>query len=503
MGTQGIEEDDDFLSAITTMAAELDRLFLDAKEPYLALDDEEFVFEGLFPFLLNILPLFGTMMDVKATSVLRKVGEHISAFSARAFDHIYSAPHLSSLIKVLVALSSAVPGAISQSVMTRGSARLQASRAGLAKPPALREYEAKYGREDRLNELLNRFTQRVQSVYGGANTIEAQLPTAGAAPALCERNYCDEPGGNEVMPLSPEFQAFVDLFVRYETHGGHRMAKGLMENDVRSLIRALNTSHRLFATFSAIDQERQLRLDRRILQLLRAMLYNEICLQTHREDRLQRRLARLGCVLAVANMLSSPDEVKVQEALSLLCMLLKDGNKAAQRVFMHFFLHTREESFFEDVKRSLLLSIRSRIERRALLVQVKAEREKTEAAMGTLTLAGQLGSTIRDELGEDVTSANDDVSVRASTPLVSTNGRQVAWEEGNQSMELMPVAKKRVSFTANAADTYRSGPNKARQSIGGASQGEGNEAETEMELRDEGNIELLLRLMEDLCEGEL
>jgi hypothetical protein len=495
-----IERDPDFLGAIEIMSAELDRLFLIPDQAYLDRDDEEFVFEGLFPFLLNILPMFGANIDPSAAGVLRTVGAHLSSFITRALDRIYSSPHLSCVSRVLAALSTLVPGAITQSVMTRTFVRVQTRDAGLAKSPVLHAYEAKYGTEDRLNELLNSFTECVQQAYGGANTIAAQLPSAGPSPALVDRAYCDPPGGNEALPLSPEFQAFVDLFVKYDFGGGRRLARGVEEQDISSLIRALKTSHRLFATFTAEDQARQLRLDRRILQILRAVLHNEIRLQIGGEGILQCRLARLGLVLPVASMISSSDEMKVQEALSLLGMLLKDGNKVAQRVFMRFFLQTREESFFEDVRGRLLVSIRSRIEIRALVAQVCAERKKSAAAMGTLTLAGQLGSTIREELAEDVASG---VTVHPAQ-----SGLRIAWSDGTNDMELVPLVRERdgggapKSALKPTAVSNQHGAHRAQQDADADAGGTTvHSTEVELSISDESNIELLLRLMQNLCEG--
>lgn len=499
MGILNIERNRDFLDATCIMCAELDRLFLTPDLAYLEKDDEEFVFEGLFPFLLNILPKFGTDID---SNVLRTIGVHLSSFTSRALDRTYSSAHLSSVSQVLVALSTLIPGAITESVKERSAVRLQAHHAGISEPPVIRDYKAKYGAEDDLNGLLNRFTERVQWAYGGANTVEAQLPSAGPSAAVAKLVYCDPPGGNETMPLSPEFQAFVDLFVKYDFRGGRRFARSLMEQDVSSLIRALETSHRLYATFTAEDQARQLRLDRRILQILRAVLHNEIRLQTEKEGKegnLQRRLARLGSVLPVASMISSSDEMKVQEALSLLGMLLKDGNKAVQRVFMHFFLNTREESFFEDVRGRLLVSIRSYNEVRELRAQALEVKKKAASAMGTLTLAGQLGSTIREELAEDVIT--DVASPSAQS------GIRIAWSDGGEAMELTSLARARdgsgapKSALKSAADSDSKKFPHVQQDTDEAGAG-GTIAQNELDISVEGNIELLLRLLENLCEGK-
>ncbi len=84
-----------------------------------------------------------------------------------------------------------------------------------------------------------------------------------------------------------EFQALVDLFLNFEsvcllafTHVLHTQINGVMVpvsirlNDLDILVRQLRRSFRFYATVGSLERELQFSMDRKSLQVIRAIVYN-------------------------------------------------------------------------------------------------------------------------------------------------------------------------------------------------------------------------------------
>ena len=186
------------------------------------------------------------------------------------------------------------------------------------------------------------------------------------------------------MPLGPEFQAFIDLFVEYESPT-HKIARGF-EIHAKSLVQSLQSSRKWSATLNAKETELQEILDLRTLQLLRGMLHNEIKLQSQNLTQRQNDMAELGAILPVASMLSVQDDDVVRESLALLVVMLENGNKSAQEKFLDHFLGTREETFFGDIQSRIQRSMESRTERRMLDRQLAIAAEESRQLKTTMRM---------------------------------------------------------------------------------------------------------------------
>ena len=86
----------------------------------------------------------------------------------------------------------------------------------------------------------------------------------------------------------------------------------------------------------------------RILQVCRAILHNQVKLDQDASS-LQNKLAQLGLILPIADLLSSANDAMVRESLAFLVCVLDNGNGSAQNGFIKHFLGTREETFFVDI----------------------------------------------------------------------------------------------------------------------------------------------------------
>jgi inositol 1,4,5-triphosphate receptor type 1 len=218
----------------------------------------------------------------------------------------------------------------------------------------------------------------------------------------------------------------VDLFLQYEE--GSRKVVGVREANVRSLVKSLLASHKWWASLNAKDQDLQETLDVRCLQLLRAMIHNEIKLEGSVE-KVQNEIARNGAVLPVADMLSAANDDVVREALALLVALLHDGNKEAQRCFLSHFTSTREETFFDDVQTRVRRSIESREERRALERQLQRAAAARADLQATLNLSRKAKGDMQRVLA--IESQETSVGGQSSTDFVSQ--KRVGKREGHDA----------------------------------------------------------------------
>uniref|UniRef100_K1PP64 Inositol 1,4,5-trisphosphate receptor type 3 n=1 Tax=Magallana gigas TaxID=29159 RepID=K1PP64_MAGGI len=127
---------------------------------------------------------------------------------------------------------------------------------------ARKEYESYYEMEEEINRQLNVFSVNMRVAYGGPNTVEAQTDYNSNA-------VYSEVGGDEELPLGPEFQDHLRCFVdtsKKDPVDRYRMSE--------KLIRQLEISHKL-THLSEKEKLEQVELDVKCLKLLRALIYNE------------------------------------------------------------------------------------------------------------------------------------------------------------------------------------------------------------------------------------
>ncbi|XP_075250138.1 inositol 1,4,5-trisphosphate-gated calcium channel ITPR2-like isoform X3 [Convolutriloba macropyga] len=232
---------------------------------------------------------------------------------------------------------------------------------------ARKRYELEFSGEEEINERLNQFTKNMKKCYGGVNTVQAQI----GHPS--DREYTEQldEGGDEELPLGEEFQVLLACY------SGDRPSK---------LLDALwIQDHKVYSTEkSRVDAAR---LDIKCLKLLRALVHNkerrlpenwesdvkasELTLEDLAS--MQNMLNDMGAVEKTLGLLAKPNQDVVRETLAFLAAMLFNGNQKTQDQFMHFFLGTREETFFFSIKTRMNASAVATKEKKSLMSQYEAK----------------------------------------------------------------------------------------------------------------------------------
>ncbi|XP_052703114.1 inositol 1,4,5-trisphosphate receptor type 3-like isoform X2 [Crassostrea angulata] len=262
---------------------------------------------------------------------------------------------------------------------------------------ARKEYESYYEMEEEINRQLNVFSVNMRVAYGGPNTVEAQIDYNSNA-------VYSEVGGDEELPLGPEFQDHLRCFMdtsKKDPVDRYRMSE--------KLIRQLEISHKL-THLSEKEKLEQVELDVKCLKLLRALIYNEAVklpadweteTYTHRKklkaiSDVQDTLNHFDVIASVIEHLNCPQDDVVRETLAFLCMLLYNGNENVQSKMFEYFTGTREESFFFTLKIRMQMSAIATRERRLLhaMYQSKVEEAVQQAkALQKAMASGKMAQT--------------------------------------------------------------------------------------------------------------
>ncbi|EGD81749.1 hypothetical protein PTSG_02461 [Salpingoeca rosetta] len=404
-----------------------------AESPLLPEDEERFIYEAFLPLLTVVIrDFYQPKLCPTSQKPLADIATKIFSFADRALNNIFNHEHLKELSMAVLALKNAEGINAPSGLVNRIGKALRSHEADLVRTPAKQRYDARFSKQNEINELLNMYVEAVRKSYCGRNDLRVQLPHADYEPPE-PKPYCENEDEDEPLPLGPDFQAFVNLFIEYEVDGRVWVAKR-PRDDLTTLVESLKASRRYYATLETKDQEVQEKLDIRCLQALRCILHNQIKCEKEFES-FQNDIASRGTVLPVADMLSVPSDDVVREALCLLIVLLEGGNKTAQDSFYEHFIGTREETFFQDVQARIRRSIESMRELRALKRSLEIESSKDNAMMGTITMINQLG------------------------------------DSGEGGMEMQTISSKACKD------------------------------DDDLGIKDEGNIELVLRVLQYMCEG--
>lgn len=325
----------------------------------------------------------------------------------------------------------------------------------------VQDYKRMYKDEIEINKSLNEFALNVKAAYEGENTCIEQL---GHAPSGAEDRDYSELGGDEELPIGKEFQNFVRTFADYHIVGGCLRLHSI-KPVVRRVVDALRFSTHLKSTMTAKQIKRQEALDVKCFQVLRTIVHNEKMQLPSDEDDItsnravwksiemaQNTLNGYNVIIATMDgSLTSANSEVVREFMAMTVGLLDGGNKNVQASFESYFLNTREEAFFLEMSGRMRASLRHLQERRALFEQAQ---RLAEQKLEMLTTLMTQNSTIG---GGDKETAN--------------------------------VAK----MAAGATDEIE------LQQLTGAD--DQPDAEQELKFTDHGNIELVLRTLQLLCEG--
>ncbi|KAL8600021.1 hypothetical protein ACOMHN_057790 [Nucella lapillus] len=274
---------------------------------------------------------------------------------------------------------------------------------------ARKKYEEDYDTEEDINGKLNVLAVNMQMAYGGVNNVYTQI----GFPSQAEYS---EMGGDEELPLGQEFQEHLKCFINERAkkpNERYRMAEKLVKQlEISQSLQGLAEEEKL----------EQIELDIKCLQLMRGLIHNEIvklpkdwelnissCKKQLRViEVVQSALVSYSVVVSVLGHLSRPQDDLVRELLAFMATLLFSGNEDVQKSMFAYFTGTREETFFFAVKSRMQLSALATREKRLLnamhmakveelVAQAKALRKamkEGKAGVGDAFMATQLGSML-------------------------------------------------------------------------------------------------------------
>ncbi|XP_046366515.2 inositol 1,4,5-trisphosphate receptor type 3-like isoform X5 [Haliotis rufescens] len=229
-----------------------------------------------------------------------------------------------------------------------------------------------YASELELNAKFHTFTKNCSVVHSGHNTVSAQLKYK-----KNKREYTII-GDNEELPLGDEFQHLVKCFVN---SGEKKIAKRY--GTAFKLIEQLAISAGAKQANQNVPTHWE--LDVRCLQLLRAVIHNEerklpddwdtrtsetkIKKQLNHIKDLQIAINQQDVIVKVLPHLARRNDEIAREVLAFICIMLFNANRDVQKSMLEYFLSTREEVFFMAVRDRMQISTNSIKEKRSLLAQ--------------------------------------------------------------------------------------------------------------------------------------
>lgn len=229
-----------------------------------------------------------------------------------------------------------------------------------------------------LNAKLQELAQGLRREYLGPNTAEHQLGVV--AHGCGKLRYCEDEKEDEALPLGVEFQAQVDLILRFEKGQRGLVPTGFSPADLAVLVKHLQSSARLYGSLPSLQQKHLGELDRRTLQVLRAAVHNANLLdQLTLAQSLKESIADAAAV-AILKMAYLPNSAVAREALSLMIICLTGPNKRMQAKYVEYLTTTRDELFIAGSQRRLRDAANFLKERRALRVQL-AKAAESKIAM--------------------------------------------------------------------------------------------------------------------------
>ncbi|XP_076096104.1 inositol 1,4,5-trisphosphate-gated calcium channel ITPR3-like isoform X9 [Mytilus galloprovincialis] len=397
------------------------------------------------------------------------------------------------------------------------------------KSDARRSYEEYYQYEEEINRQLNVFAVNMKTAYGGLNTVHAQIGYNSDA------DY-SEIDGDEELPLGQEFQDHITFFI----DTGHKDARSRYAQ-AEKLVKQLSISAKR-THLNEKEKLDQIELDVKCLQLLRALIYNEIVklpedweseaarhrLQLHAISDVQDALNSYDVVTSVLDHLSRPQDNVVREVLAFMATLLFNGNDCVQDNLISYFTGTREETFFFSIKSRMQLSAIATREKRLLHAMHQAKMEEAMQQAKALQKAMQTGqmATIEimkaNKIGSMLSMAKKSMAnlrqsgfLRPASRLgIGGSKTSMGKKQNFGSSRLLKPSKlsqngqagKKLGSTVNQVAPVTDVPEVQIENIDEEELQElmqhALEMSSEFDFRDDGYIELVLRILGLMCDNQ-
>ncbi|ELU07681.1 hypothetical protein CAPTEDRAFT_189050 [Capitella teleta] len=217
------------------------------------------------------------------------------------------------------------------------------------------KYLNQYDDEGDINEDFNMFAANVKKIFGGENTVEAQI----GYPLKRPYTRFDS---DEELPLSPEFQILVQCFI-------DQRPSLLLHQKYGRAMHLIN----YFRFSCKITKDKKLRegkenVDMKAMMVLTGLIYNEIIKlpedweKKQQKNKVIRKL--LKSIKELQNLINSFNAIPsimlhlshnssddaVRQVLAFLSVMLFNGNPNVQKSLFDYFKSTREERFFITLK---------------------------------------------------------------------------------------------------------------------------------------------------------
>jgi len=428
---------------------------------------ESYLFEAFAPLLIVALRLhFKPQRYPNTAAIHAKLISRIIPIIEASVPHIRQRKHLLAANELLVLIHRDVK-ADEATIMTLDAA-VEEIRSAIQAPVIdgmkdLRdstalpsEFVERYRDQTFLNDASNIYFANLLRSYRGSNLARVQMAVHGdsvhhALRAIDEKEqYCEEEGSDEYLPLGPEFQHFTALFGNFGKENETEADAIARQNRIECFCRGWDESNHSFGQRSAFEMSEAVTTDIHSVQGIRACLHNFACLGQNRSG-LQRELCDLGMTPVLMKMLRLPVEGLVRETLALQVQVMSEGNRSAQETAKEYFLHSREEDFFDQIDAILEDSSDGFENQRSINKQlrhyneVEARLEALAYHAGTKTKSRPISDSAA--LGKDVKSilfsrTLDDSDISHASTASGVAAPSMVTEPPRKKSQIVPINEK-------------------------------------------------------------
>ncbi|ESO91009.1 hypothetical protein LOTGIDRAFT_163525 [Lottia gigantea] len=486
-----------------------------------------YMLEGCFPFLETFFKEFyfpdhsTNGNEIEITDQLAKA---ILVFSETTGPLLYKPNHMKNMVNALTVLIpiSNLSNSSLENVLERFGSGITVEDTSCAIRRGNIEY---YADEVDLNTKFRFFAKSAAVVFAGHNSVNAQLKLKS------KREYTII-GGDEELPLGDEFQSLVKCFVN-----AHEKKPAKKVESASKLIEQLDISQESKRLSETAKQEMD-ELNIKCLQVLRAIIHNEERKLPEdwetrtSEPKIQAQLkiistiqnfydARGSMNKSLPHLASRNDEI-AKEVLAFLCIMLFNANAVVQSSMLKYFLSTREEVFFMAVRDRMALSTNSIKEKRSLQAQqdAKLKDAPTGGKKTVSTFAVSLAALKQIKAYEDALRQQRIGGWATKKKPPGKKKKQKKPKEPKKRKEPKKVKKetqanglkKEVNFTNPLVikeDQALIDPPEHELEIAVQIESEpepepaqAEETNAALEYRNDGYIELVLKVMARMCDGQ-
>ncbi|KAL5022859.1 hypothetical protein ScPMuIL_002014, partial [Solemya velum] len=336
--------------------------------------------EGVLPFLETFYRDFYYPDQQQHSSEMDEtdhLAKAVVMFSEIIGPLLFKPQHMKNMVNCLTIIvpASNVPNSNLETIVDRFASGITVEDTSSAIRRGNIEY---YATEVDLNTKFRIYAKNCAVVFAGHNTVNAQLKIKS------KREYT-ELGGNEELPLGEEFQSHVKCFMTDKKNEKKFEPAAVLLDQLY-----ISLGHKRMTESSRLEMDE---LNIKCLQLLRAIIHNEERKLPEdwetrtTEPRIKKGLKLItgiqnfydkkdGMMKSLPHLASRNEEV-AKEVLGFICIMLFNANTSVQSSMLTYFLSTREEVFFMAVRDRMTLSTNSIKEKRSLLAQQAAKKKDT------------------------------------------------------------------------------------------------------------------------------